>query len=266
MRCSSPCTQGCEFEPQRPTPWLMQSQGEYVLTWVDLVCSCNPAHTAEAATAVHCAFTLEVMHAAIELMAATVSLQVSPHQAQNGAAGSNPAPAAGRASIPAREAAPANGAGCSHGVGPALLAERREDAELAQHEVKERQSLPKTIDGFKRHPLYVLQRHISKYQGLSPGASQLGVHRGEPYYDRAAVAELHAAGRWKRLGFEVLPGEMLQPAKVITHSKGKGCAKAPGRGRASAKEGPPADGTAQATEEVPPRTRTARLPRQLRTL
>lgn len=127
-----------------------------------------------------------------------------------------------------RTHAPHGAAGGTSGSGGVLdgatLVDRREDAELAQQEMKDRQGLPKTIESFKRHPLYVLQRHISKYQGLMPGATRLGLHRGEAYFDRTALVELHAAGRWKRLGHEVLPGEIGQPAKVIAHTKGKGVA------------------------------------------
>lgn len=36
----------------------------------------------------------------------------------------------------------------------------------------------------QNHPVYVLQRHISKYEALQPGAVPLGLHRGEPYYSR----------------------------------------------------------------------------------
>lgn len=262
--CCGPCMRHCEFEPLPRSAWL-QCQAVCTRTCGDLLGICNVALAVEVATAVHllrggshavhCTLTLDSELATIKLAAAAVSLQVSPHQAQSGTARSDPAaPATAARVAPAlkRGSAPASGAGCSHGVDAAVLAERREDAELAQQEVKERTSLPKTIDGFKRHPVYVLKRHISRYQGLTPGASQLGVHRGEPYYDRAAVVELHAAGRWKRLGFEVLPGELSQPAKIITHSKGKAGAKATGRGRTAAKEDLPTDGAAQTAEEVPP--------------
>lgn len=44
------------------------------------------------------------------------------------------------------------------------LITKREDAELEQKVVRERSGLPTTIDGFRCHPLYVLERHITKYQ------------------------------------------------------------------------------------------------------
>lgn len=101
----------------------------------------------------------------------------------------------------------------------AQLAEKREDAELEQAELKQRQKLPQNIEGFRKHPLYVLKRHISKYQGLKTGSAPLGLHRGEAYYDRSALSELHSAVKWKRKGREVLPGELGQPCKLVEHGK-----------------------------------------------
>ena len=51
--------------------------------------------------------------------------------------------------------------------------------------------------------MYVLERHITRYQGLQPGARRLGLHRGESYYDRASVSDLHSAERWRREGRQV---------------------------------------------------------------
>eukprot|EP00955_Chlamydomonas_euryale_P072057 361277-Chlamydomonas_euryale.AAC.2 len=41
---------------------------------------------------------------------------------------------------------------------------RREDAELRQRVAAAMSNLPTSIDGFKNHPVYVLKRHISKYE------------------------------------------------------------------------------------------------------
>jgi hypothetical protein len=102
------------------------------------------------------------------------------------------------------------------------LAESREDAELQQRELSERHGLPKTIEGFRKHPLYVLERHISRYQSLMPGTAKLGLHRGEAYYDRSRLADLHSAERWRREGREVLPEELSQAAKVVKQRAAKG--------------------------------------------
>ncbi|GAB4822170.1 hypothetical protein N2152v2_009216 [Parachlorella kessleri] len=95
------------------------------------------------------------------------------------------------------------------------LAAAREDADLAQRAQQAKRGLPTTIDGFKSHPVYVLERHIAKYQGLRPEAKKCGLHRGESYYLREHMAELHTAERWRREGREVEPSQLGQPAKRI---------------------------------------------------
>ncbi len=62
--------------------------------------------------------------------------------------------------------------------------------------------------------MYVLERHIGKYQALAPGTKKSGLHRGEAFYHRTALSELHTSDRWQREGREVLPAEKDQPAKI----------------------------------------------------
>ena len=57
------------------------------------------------------------------------------------------------------------------------MAAAREDADLAQRAQQAKRGLPTTIDGFKSHPVYVLERHIAKYQALRPEAKKCGLHR-----------------------------------------------------------------------------------------
>lgn len=95
------------------------------------------------------------------------------------------------------------------------MASKREDLELEAWAAAERRSLPTTIEGFRSHDTFVLARHIGKYQVLRPGSKTLGTHRGEAYYHRDSLGEVHTAERWKRLGREVLPEELSRPAKMI---------------------------------------------------
>ena len=37
----------------------------------------------------------------------------------------------------------------------------------------------------------MLQRHIKRYSALKPGTKMAGLHRGEPFYERSALEELH---------------------------------------------------------------------------
>jgi hypothetical protein len=76
------------------------------------------------------------------------------------------AAAAAAAAGPSGSQAAAGGSGggaVAEGDSAALRA-KREDAELSHREAAHRRGVPNTIEGFKGHSLYVLQRHISKYQ------------------------------------------------------------------------------------------------------
>ena len=53
----------------------------------------------------------------------------------------------------------------------------REDQELRLKVSSQMQVLPTSIEGFKTHPLYILKRHLTKYQALRPGSSLLGSHK-----------------------------------------------------------------------------------------
>ena len=97
--------------------------------------------------------------------------------------------------------------------------------------MQERRELPKTIDGFKRSTAYVLERHITRYQGLEPGTARLGLHRGEAYYDRSRLSDLHSADRWRREGRQVLASQRGTPAKIVQQ---RGSGKAVGKGSAEA--------------------------------
>ena len=48
----------------------------------------------------------------------------------------------------------------------------------------------------RNHPVYVLERHIGRYFALKPDTKKAGMHRGEGYYPRDALAELHTADRY----------------------------------------------------------------------
>jgi len=74
--------------------------------------------------------------------------------------------------------------------------------------------LPKSISEFKDHPLYVLERHLLKFQGLyPPDAPTLGFIRGEAVYSRDCVHLLHSREIWLKSARVVKLGE--QPYKVV---------------------------------------------------
>ncbi|XP_037717681.1 DNA repair protein complementing XP-C cells homolog [Drosophila subpulchrella] len=74
--------------------------------------------------------------------------------------------------------------------------------------------LPKSITEFKDHPLYVLERHLLKFQSLyPPDAPTLGFIRGEAIYSRDCVHVLHSRDIWLKSARVVKLGE--QPYKVV---------------------------------------------------
>ncbi|KAK9840463.1 hypothetical protein WJX74_010195 [Apatococcus lobatus] len=131
------------------------------------------------------------------------------HEAQHPQAGpsSTSAPAAGQP-----QAAPSHAQAVT--VKEEEMRSQREDAELQQRVALEKRGMPTTVDGFKVHPMYVLERHIGKYQALAPGTKKSGLHRGEAFFHRTALSELHTADRWQREGREVLPEARDTPAKI----------------------------------------------------
>ncbi|KAJ3163748.1 hypothetical protein HDU88_006240 [Geranomyces variabilis] len=88
-----------------------------------------------------------------------------------------------------------------------------EDKQLRSAVVNE--AMPKSLAGFKNHPLYALERHLLKYEAIYPigPEHQVGVFKGEPVYKRSSVQELHTREAWLKLGRQVLPDE--EPAKHV---------------------------------------------------
>ncbi len=56
-------------------------------------------------------------------------------------------------------------------------------------------------------------------QAVKPGTAPLGLHRGEPYYPRAELHELHTAERWRREGRCVPDHQLSSPAKLVNKRK-----------------------------------------------
>ncbi|RKP08465.1 hypothetical protein THASP1DRAFT_29729 [Thamnocephalis sphaerospora] len=87
----------------------------------------------------------------------------------------------------------------------------REDAELLSHELSEK--MPTTVSEFNNHPLYALERHLKKFEILSPREPVIGHIRGEPIYPRSCVKQLHTAEAWLKEGRQIKKGEM--PVKEV---------------------------------------------------
>ncbi|CAH8649712.1 unnamed protein product [Schistosoma haematobium] len=74
--------------------------------------------------------------------------------------------------------------------------------------------LPKRMQDFKNHPLYVLQRHLLKFQVIHPPDSiPLGYFRNEPVYSRDCLHLCHTRESWLKEAMTVRLHE--KPAKVV---------------------------------------------------
>ncbi|CAH8610805.1 unnamed protein product [Schistosoma intercalatum] len=74
--------------------------------------------------------------------------------------------------------------------------------------------LPKRVQDFKNHPLYVLQRHLLKFQVIHPPDSiPLGYFRNEPVYSRDCLHLCHTRESWLKEAMTVRLHE--KPAKVV---------------------------------------------------
>jgi len=84
--------------------------------------------------------------------------------------------------------------------------EVKEKEEMAKR--KEEAPLPTSISQFKGHPLYVLQRHLLKFEAIYPvDAPTLGFIKGEPVYARECVKILQGRTAWLKEGRTVKLGE-----------------------------------------------------------
>uniref|UniRef100_A0A8C0BN57 p125 n=1 Tax=Buteo japonicus TaxID=224669 RepID=A0A8C0BN57_9AVES len=95
---------------------------------------------------------------------------------------------------------------------PYLERDKKEENEF---QVKlQDQPLPTAIGEYKNHPLYVLKRHLLKYQAIYPeSAAILGYCRGEAVYSRDCVHTLHSKDTWLKQARVVRIGEV--PYKMV---------------------------------------------------
>uniref|UniRef100_A0A1Y1MPJ7 Rad4 beta-hairpin domain-containing protein n=2 Tax=Photinus pyralis TaxID=7054 RepID=A0A1Y1MPJ7_PHOPY len=90
--------------------------------------------------------------------------------------------------------------------------DKEEDEELAQLQLDK--PLPSTISEYKNHPLYVLKRHLLKFEALyPPDLPPVGFIRNEPVYPRECVHVLHSREIWMKEAKQVKPAQ--QPYKIV---------------------------------------------------
>lgn len=86
-----------------------------------------------------------------------------------------------------------------------------EDMELATRALTE--PLPTNQQAYRSHPLYAIEKWLTKYQILHPKDPILGFCSGNAVYPRSCVQILHTKERWLREGLQVKENEL--PAKVV---------------------------------------------------
>ncbi|KAG3136293.1 hypothetical protein PC128_g25925 [Phytophthora cactorum] len=124
------------------------------------------------------------------------------------------------------------------------------------------EGMPTSLEGFRKHHLYILERHLGQFECLHP-RKVIGLFKGQPVFLREHVQPLRSAFKWRRLGREVKESERQKPAKW--QSKGSD----PGGGDDSdeaLQEGKPSGSLAffglwQTTEFEPPPMVDGRVPK-----
>ncbi|XP_048501993.1 DNA repair protein RAD4 isoform X2 [Beta vulgaris subsp. vulgaris] len=89
-----------------------------------------------------------------------------------------------------------------------------EDMELATRALTE--PLPTNQQAYRNHPLYAIEKWLTKYQILYPKGPILGFCSGHAVYPRTCVQTLHTKERWLREGMQVKENEL--PSKVVKSS------------------------------------------------
>ncbi|KAL2976075.1 hypothetical protein AAZX31_14G198700 [Glycine max] len=89
-----------------------------------------------------------------------------------------------------------------------------EDIELETRALTE--PLPTNQQAYKSHPLYAIEKWLTKYQVLHPKGPVLGFCSGHPVYPRTCVQTVKTKERWLREGLQVKPNE--HPVKDLQRS------------------------------------------------
>ncbi|KAI8072596.1 hypothetical protein BC940DRAFT_233663 [Gongronella butleri] len=88
----------------------------------------------------------------------------------------------------------------------------REQEELAS--LEKHDALPSSLQGFRHHPVYALERHLKKHEVIHPPDTRVIGHiKGEKIYPRANVRTLHTRETWIKQGRVVRDGQ--DPVKKV---------------------------------------------------
>jgi hypothetical protein len=88
-----------------------------------------------------------------------------------------------------------------------------EKAQLREQALKNQQTMPTTIQGFKNHPYYLLERHLLSDETLNPNKKVVAIFKGEPVYLQEHKEKLRTKLFWRRELREIKGNEI--PLKVV---------------------------------------------------
>ncbi|CAG8191601.1 unnamed protein product [Penicillium salamii] len=143
----------------------------------------------------------------------------------------------------------------------------RDEAEISELTSKAAaEPMPRSIQDFKDHPVYALERQVRRNEVIHPkrvighvglGKSTTRSEKSEPVYRRADVHVVRSSDKWYRLGRDVKVGE--QPLKRVPAIRGQG------RGMSDDEDDEPAETTLYAESQtqvyVPPPVVNGRIPK-----
>lgn len=84
-------------------------------------------------------------------------------------------------------------------LGPSKKSDKDDADENKTEEILTKQEMPTSDNGFRNHPLYVLEKHLLKFQGIyPPEVAPLGFFKDVPVYPRDCVHTLRSRETWLR--------------------------------------------------------------------
>lgn len=99
-------------------------------------------------------------------------------------------------------------------LGPTKRGDEDEADETKNEELLTKQDMPTSDNGFRNHPLYILEKHLLKFQGIyPPEVAPLGWFKEQPIYPRDCVQTLRSRETWLRQARTVKLDET--PYKVV---------------------------------------------------
>ncbi|CCI48302.1 unnamed protein product [Albugo candida] len=99
---------------------------------------------------------------------------------------------------------------------PILAQIEQEKKEL--QELADAERMPTSIEGFRRHHRYCLERHLGRLEVLYP-RQVIGIFKGQRVYLRCHIQKLQSARHWLRQGRVIKEDEKLQPYKKLNRNK-----------------------------------------------